>query len=431
MRLRLPSAIGMVFTLLAQAAQAQGILPPTPSQAQGFSVAGLRRLEQHMQDQVAAGEIGGSVILLARHGQTVLRSAQGSRDLASNAPMNPDALFRIRSMTKPVTGLAMMLLYQEGLWSLDDPVTKFIPEFSGLQVVSGLDAAGQPVLAPMTRPPTMRELMTHTAGFAYGLFRDGPADTAYHDAGVLNSASNQDMIVRIAAQPLFGQPGAQWRYSASSDIQGAIIERLSGMPLAEFMRARIFEPLGMRDTGFHVQPHSLHRLATLYDLDPVTRTLVAQPERFGIDVAAPPALASGGGGLISTADDFGRLCQMILNGGELDGVRLFSPEILDLMRQNHLGDAFMITSNGTRASPLGTGVGFGLGWAVWLDPKGSGAPVGAGTVSWGGSAGTWFWIDPANDLYFIGMVQRLGGTGGGLDAATRNLTYQALVDPSK
>jgi CubicO group peptidase (beta-lactamase class C family) len=431
MKRALPTALGLVLSLVANAARALDIIPPPSTQAQGFTIDGLRRLEQHMQGQIDQGEIAGSVILLARHGQTVLLSAQGRRDLASNAPMTPDALFRIRSMTKPVTGVAMMLLYEQGLWTLDDPVTKFIPEFAGLQVVSGLDAAGNPMLAPMQRPPTMRELMTHTAGFAYGLFADGPADTAYLNAGVLNPASNQDMIARIARLPLYGQPGAQWRYSAATDIQGAIIERLSGMSLAQFMETRLFRPLRMNDTGFFAPPQKLSRLATVYDLDPATRRLIPQPERYGVAVSAAPAFASAGGGLISTAADFARFCQMVLNGGQLDGARILKSETLALMRQNHLGDAFMITSNGVRASPLGAGVGFGLDWAVWMDPRASGAPVGEGTVSWGGSAGTWFWIDPANDLYFVGMIQRLGGTGGGLDAATRTLTYQALADRSK
>lgn len=429
--MRLPTAIGAVLALLAQAAQAQGLIAPPVTQGQGFTADGLARIEAHMQGQIAAGEIAGSVILLSRHGQTVLLSAQGQRDLASGAQMTADTLFRIRSMTKPVTALALMMLYEQGLWTLDDPVTRFIPEFEGLRALTGAGEDGSPVLAPLGRSPTMRELLTHTGGFAYGLFPDGPSDTAYLNAAVLNPASNQDMVARIAALPMFGQPGAQWRYSASSDIQGAIIERLSGMTLGQFMQTRIFAPLGMTDTGFFAPPEKLSRLATVYDRDPASGALIAQAERFGVDVSAPPAFESGGGGLISTAADYAKFCQMILNGGELDGARLLKSETLALMAQNHLPDSFMVTTNGTRASPLGTGVGYGLGWAVWLDPKASGAPVGAGTVSWGGSAGTWFWVDPANDLYFIGMIQRLGGTGGGLDAATRNLTYSALADRSK
>ena len=258
----------------------------------------------------------------------------------------------------------------------------------------------------------------------------GPADTAYLNAGVLTSSSAAEMIGKIAGLPMVAQPGVKWRYSAATDIQGYIIEKLSGLTLAQFMGQRIFAPLGMTDTGFYVPPAKIGRLAGFYDADPATGKLIRAPERGG-DITIEPGLASGGGGLISTAQDLARFAQMILNNGELNGQRLLKPETVALMRANHLPDSFMVTTNGTRASPLGTGVGFGLDWAVWMDPQATGAPVGAGTVSWGGSAGTWFWIDPKNDLYFIGMIQRQGGTGGGLDAATRSLTYQALVDPAQ
>jgi CubicO group peptidase (beta-lactamase class C family) len=397
----------------------------------GSDAAGFSRGKRRMQHEIDTGEIAGSVILLARHGRLVLNLAQGWLDLESGSAMRRDAIFRIRSNTKPVTGVAMMILYERGLWTLDDPVASFIPEFAGLQVATGVDSHGEPVLEPISRPPTMRELLTHTAGFAYGLAPDGIADTAYFEAGVLTAPDAQAMIERIAAQPMFGQPGEAWRYSIAADIQGAIIERLSGMPLAQFMAESIFGPLGMTDTAFHVPPAKLDRLAALYDVGPGGHGLARQPERNGVDISAPPSLASGGGGLMSTAADYGRFAQMILNGGELDGVRLLRPETVALMRRNQLPASFMVTTNGTRASPLGKGVGFGLDWAVWVDPAAAGSPVGRGSVSWGGSAGTWAWIDLANDLYFVGMVQRLGGTGGGLDAATRALTYQALVGPSK
>ena len=427
------AAIGAILSL-AGAARAQTATlirppPPTPQMA-GFNAERLRAIDALMQREIANGQIAGAVVMLVRHGKTVLFNAHGRRDLDSPDPMSRDALFRIRSETKPVTGVAMMMLYEQGLWGLDDPVTKFVPEFTNLKVIAGTDPAGQPILEPIVRSPTMRELMTHTAGFAYGLAADGPADTAYLNAGVLTSSSAAEMIGKIAGLPMAAQPGVKWRYSAATDIQGYIVEKLSGQTLAQFMSQRIFQPLGMVDTGFSVPPAKIGRLAGFYDADPATGKLIRAPERGG-DITIEPGLASGGGGLISTAPDFGRFAQMILNNGELNGQRLLKPETVALMRANHLPDSFMVMSNGTRASPLGRGVGFGLDWAVWLDPKATGAPVGPGTVSWGGSAGTWFWIDPANDLFFIGMIQRQGGTGGGLDAATRSLTYQALVDPAQ
>lgn len=429
---KLAAAIGAIMSLAggARAATATLVHPPATPQLAGFNAERLKAIDGLMQREIDNGQIAGSVVLLVRHGKTIHFKAQGRRDLDSPDPMPRDALFRIRSETKPVTGVAMMMLFEEGLWQLDDPVTKYVPEFSNLKVIAGADAAGEPILEPIVRSPTMRELMTHTAGFAYGLAADGPADTAYLNAGVLTSSSAAEMVGKIATLPMVAQPGTRWRYSAATDIQGYIIEKLSGQTLAQFMDERIFKPLGMADTGFYVPPAKINRLAGFYDADPATGKLIRAPERGG-DITVEPGLASGGGGLISTAQDFSRFCQMILNNGVYDGRRLLRPETVALMRANHLPESFMVTSNGTRASPLGTGVGFGLDWAVWMDPKATGAPVGAGTVSWGGSAGTWFWIDPANDLFFIGMIQRQGGTGGGLDAATRSLTYQALVEPGQ
>jgi CubicO group peptidase (beta-lactamase class C family) len=395
----------------------------------GFSPPKLWALRQTMQRQVDEGQVAGAVTLLARHGRIVSMDTYGFRDLIARDPMRVDTIFRIRSETKPITGVAMMMLYEQGLWSLDDPVTKFVPQFERLQVVASVDAEGKPVLEPVSRPATMRELMTHTAGFAYGLAEDGPADTAYLRAGVLSSATLQEMIDRIAGLPLYAQPGVRWRYSAATDIQGYIVEKLSGMSLADFMATRIFQPLGMVDTGFYVPVDKLGRLATLYDAD-ATGKLIQAPDRVD-DVTRPPGMASGGGGLYSTAQDYAAFCQMILNGGELRGVRLLRPETVALMRANHLPPSFSVTSNGIRPSPLGEGVGFGLDFAVVTDPALSHQPVGKGTVSWGGSAGAWFWLDPTNDLFFIGMIQRLGGTGGGLDWTTRVLTYQALTDPAK
>jgi CubicO group peptidase (beta-lactamase class C family) len=432
----LAGALSMVIAGGAAGAAGAQPRPATPpaaapqTDAFGFAPERLVALRHFMQKQVDDGQIAGAVTILSRHGHVVSADTYGYADLAARTPMRLDTIFRIRSETKPVTGVAMMMLYEQGLWSLDDPVTKFVPQFEKLQVVTGVDADGKLVLEPASRPATMRELMTHTAGFAYGLTEDGPADTAYFRAGVLQSASLQEMIDRIAELPLVNQPGARWRYSAATDIQGYIVEKLSGMSLADFMATRIFKPLGMVDTGFYVPAEKRQRLATLYDADPATGRLMPQPDRVD-DVTIPPGMASGGGGLYSTAQDYARFAQMILNGGEFGGVRLLKPETVALMRENHLPPSFSVTSNGIRPSPLGEGVGFGLDFAVVTDTALSHQPVGKGTLSWGGSSGTWFWIDPTNDLFFIGMIQRLGGTGGGLDWTTRVLTYQALVEPAR
>ncbi|WP_269713531.1 serine hydrolase domain-containing protein [Caulobacter sp. NIBR2454] len=398
----------------------------------GFDSARLARLDDAMRRTIASNQIAGGVTLLARRGKIVSLQAYGQRDINLGDPMTTDAIFRIRSETKPVTGLAMMMLYEQGLWGLDDPITTFIPEFTDLKVFKSADPNGAITeVEDLTRPPTMRELMTHTAGFAYGLAGDSPPDRAYLEAGVLSSDSLSDMINRISTLPMFCQPGVMWRYSIATDIQGHIVERLSGMSLPEFMKTKIFAPLGMDDTDFYVPPEKRRRLATLYDFDGGVGRLVEPPTPSYRDVLQPPVAPSAGGGLVSTARDYARFCQLILNGGELDGVRLVKPETVALMGSNHLPASFTVTSNGIRPFPFGPGLGFGLNVAVAVDPALGNAPVGKGTVSWGGSAGTWFWVDPTNDLFFIGMIQRVGGIGSGLDAETRSLVYQALADRSK
>jgi CubicO group peptidase (beta-lactamase class C family) len=254
---------------------------------------------------------------------------------------------------------------------------------------------------------------------------------------VLQSDSLDHLVRKVAMLPMYAQPGVMWRYSVAADLQGLIVERLSGKTLPVFMEERIFRPLGMNDTAFWAPPEKLSRVAALYDGDPATGKLIPAVEGPWRDVSKPPAAPSGGGGLLSTAGDFARFAQMILNGGQLDGVRILTPESVALMRLNHLPPSFQVTTNGTtgvlrpdqKPFPFGAGMGYGLDVAVAVDPHLSGAPVGPGTISWGGSAGTWFWIDPANDLFFIGMIQRLGGVGSGLDATTRTVVYQALEKP--
>jgi len=417
--------------------------PPLPRAAKpeavGFSSEKLKRLDETLQTLVDQGQIVGGVTLLGRHGRVVQMKAFGKRSLETGEAMPADAIFRIRSETKPVTGVAMLILYQEGKWKLDDPVTKYLPELANLRVASGVDAEGRPILAPVSRPPTMRELMTHTAGFAYGLADDpgSVADQAYYKAGVLQSDSLEHMVQKVAMLPMYAQPGTLWRYSVAADIQGYVVEKLSGQPLPVFMEERIFRPLGMKDTAFWAPPEKLSRLAALYDGDPATGKLIPAVEGPWRDVTRPPAAPSGGGGLLSTAGDFARFAQMILNGGELGGVRILEPQSVALMRLNHLPASFQVTTNGTagvlrpdqKPFPFGAGMGYGLDVAVAVEPHLSGAPVGPGTISWGGSAGTWFWIDPVNDLFFIGMIQRLGGVGSGLDATTRTVVYQALEKP--
>jgi CubicO group peptidase (beta-lactamase class C family) len=360
----------------------------------------------------------------------------GTKSWGTGQPMTPDTLFRIYSMSKPLTGVAMMILFEEGKWRLDDPVTRFLPELKDLKVWKGVDDKGQPILEPVSRPPTMRELMSHTAGFGYGLSDKHPVDRMFRDQKVLASQGLKEMTAKVAGIPLLFQPGTDWSYSVAVDLQGAIVERIAGEPFGQFLQERVFGPLKMKDTAFMVPADKVSRLASVYGIDPKTGKLVeavAGPGGGGVqDFTRPPAMESGGGGLISTTADYGRFAQMILNKGELDGARILSPASVELMDTNVLPQAVQVKNNGVNRSVFPNAVGFGLDFMVVSDPRAAGSLEGKNTMSWGGAAGTWFWIDPTNDLYFVGMIQRYGGSGGDdLGTATRTLTYQALIHPEK
>jgi len=396
---------------------------------QGFSVDRLKRLDAWTAGHVDAGRLVGASTLIVRNNQTVKYSSFGVADRVSNAPIKQDTIFRIYSQTKPIVGVAMMMLFEEGKWRLDDPVTKYIPEFKDLKVLTGMDDKGQPITVAMKRPPTMREIMTHTAGFGYGLAPDDPVGGLYRASGLLASTSMDDFIGKMAKLPLANQPGERWRYSVAVDIQGALIERLSGQSLPDFLQSRLFGPLKMVDTGFAVPANKVSRLAGIYYFDPRTGKAAEAAGPQVQDFTKPPSFPSGGGGLVSTTHDYGRFAQMILNKGELDGAQILAPATIDLMSTNHLPDGMGIAGDGTTAA-ASPGIGFGLGFAVVTDPAKAGTLVGAGTLAWGGAAATWFWIDPKNQIYFLGMVQLFGRPEGmNLNESTRTLTYGALLEP--
>ena len=404
-------------------------------QTVGFDAARLARLDEAMAKVVSDGRVAGMTTLLVRHGKVVSFNTYGQASIAANKPMTKDTIVRIYSMTKPITGVAMMLLFEEGKWKLDDPVSKYIPELANLTVMTGVDDKGQMITVPAKRPPTMRELMSHTAGFGYGLEYTSPVDKAFREKGVLTSPSLKDAVQRVSTIPLKFQPGEAWAYSIAVDIQGYIVEKISGQTLGDFMQSRIFAPLKMHDTAFYTGADKAARLGAVYLADPATGKIVEAKTIVGLpvpDYTKPPAMESGGGGLVSTTSDYGRFAQMILNKGELDGVRLLAPATVELMGTNVIPQNVLVSSNGTTVATFNESIGFGLDFMVVNDPRKAGSLVGQGTMSWGGAAGTWFWIDPTNDLYFVGMVQRLGGTGGeDLGTTSRTLTYQALVEPGK
>jgi len=402
----------------------------TKPEAVGFSQERLGKLDSAMKSLVDGKKFAGMVTVLARHGKIVEERTYGYADVASQKPMQKDTIVRIYSMTKPITGIAMMMLYEEGKWKPSDPIARYIPEFRDLKVYSGVDKDGKPTFDKPGHAPTMGELMSHSAGFTYGLFGSTPVDKMYQEAQLLSATSLQDFIERVAKLPLAYQPGEGWVYSISVDIQGYLVEKLSGKSFPDFVRERIFLPLGMKDTGFFVPAEKLGRVASIYQGDAAAET--AMPKDPGI--SQPPVFPSGGGGLYSTAGDYLRFAQMVLNGGELNGVRLVAPSSIELMRTNHVSDEVKNARKfGIGLYQMQPGLGFGYDFAILEDPLKLGSTAGKGTFLWDGIAGTWFWIDPSNDVVFVGIVQRwlLSPGTPDVESLSRALTYQALVNPNK
>ncbi|HLI64719.1 MAG TPA: serine hydrolase domain-containing protein [Caulobacteraceae bacterium] len=406
---------------------ADDLVTATPESV-GLSSAGLAKIDAYLAGYVEDGTLAGVVTLVARRGKTVHASVMGKKDLDSGEPLRFDTIFRIFSMTKPVTGAAMSICLDEGYWRPDDPVDKHLPGFGKAGVFAGLDAAGKPRTTPVRQAPTMRQLMTHTAGLSYGFDQSNPLDKLYRDAKVWESASLAEFADKVAALPLAYEPGTKWLYSMSMDVQAALIERWTGMSAPAFYEARLFAPLGMVDTAFHTPPEKTARRATLYRWSPRQGRLVEAPPILGPDHEAPPALANGGGGLVSTARDYGRFAQMLLNGGELEGTRVASREALALQMSNHLSDAVMAGGFGIGAQNIRPGFGHGFDGAVYTDPEAAGVPVGKGTYQWDGAAGTWFWVDPVHELVFVGMIQRLAEQSPPFQAATQTLMADAFLD---
>jgi CubicO group peptidase (beta-lactamase class C family) len=394
---------------------------PAEPESVGLSSAGLAKIDAMLEDLIARGELPGASILVARHGKLVHRAVLGLKNLATGEPLAEDTIFAIFSMTKPVTAVAMMLLFEEGRWSPDDPIAKHLPEFAEVRLLGG---------AAPDHAPTLGELMTHTAGLGYGIGL-GPhdaVDQAYIDAGVWEAESLADMARRVAAAPLAYQPGSAWRYSIAMDVQGAIIERLTGETLPDFMRSRIFAPLRMDDTDFYVPEPKQPRRATLYHMyGAPTLTLLDHP-LFARDGVAIPKIPSGGGGLFSTAWDYGRFAQMLLNKGEMEGTRVLKPASVATMTANHLPRPILEREVDAGFQHIRLGFGYGYNGAVCDDPALAKADVGAGTYQWDGASGVWFWIDPENDLIFVGMIQRMLQDGmPRLQAMTQRMVKEAMA----
>lgn len=390
-------------TLLSSLAIADNLSYSSPESV-GMSSEALERIAPLLQQYVDSGELVGVVSMLARHGEIVHFENYGTLDMDTGAPIEKDSLFRIYSMSKPITTVAAMMLYEEGKFQLTDPVSKFLPEFANLKV---MDEGGS-MVAP-ERAMTMQMLMSHTAGLTYGVFGDTLVDRQYRDAEILGNTDLAEMTSRLGEIPLQYQPGTRFHYSVSVDVLGRVVEVLSGQPLDEFFEQRIFTPLEMTDTFFEVPADKKPRFGTNHSFDPRTKTLEVSDRPETSAFANEVTFFSGGGGLVSSTEDYMRFSQMLLNGGELDGARILGRKTIEFMTQNHLPGIFGGASENTNADLYGMsrGTGFGLGFAVIEDPAGAGGITSAGEFYWGGAAGTIFWIDPVEDLIGIVMIQHM------------------------
>ena len=397
-------------------------LATAPPGEVGLDAKALERLGAAMRRLVADGDLAGGVTAVARRGKLVQFDAFGEQDAATGVPMAKDTIFRIYSMTKPVAGVALMTFYDEGRFALDDPVSKFIPEFKSLKVAGETDDS-EPVLEDADHEMTIRELASHTAGLTYGFFSRSHVDTLYQRADVLDRDSTlAEMIDKLAAIPLRQQPGTQWHYSVAVDVQGRLVELLAGKPFDQVLEERVFQPLGMKDTGFWVPEASRPRFATLYRQ---TRGGELRALPFGEYLQAP-RLLSGGGGLVSTAMDYLRFCQMLLNGGELDGTRVLRRETVALMLDNQLpeGHGFIDPRVATPGNV------FGIDFAIVEQPDGAtDHALAKGEAWWYGIGGTWFGINPSQHLAIVGMIQNMGGAGARrARLQSKRIVYDAILD---
>ncbi|AKJ28160.1 serine hydrolase domain-containing protein [Caldimonas brevitalea] len=370
----------------------------------------LQRLDQVVSQDIQKGRLPGAVVLLWRDGRVVHQAALGKRNPELEQPMTADTIFRIYSMTKPIVSVAVMMLVEEGKVQLGDPIERHLPEFKNLSLgIEKKDAAGNAVIerVPSPRLPTVQDLLRHTAGLTYGVFGSSAIKTEYLKAGVEHGKlNNTEFSRRLATLPLAYAPGTTWEYSRATDVLGALIERVSGQTLGEHLQQRIFTPLKMTDTGFHLPADKHARLAEPFKLDPDTK----QPVRL-LDATRPPVFESGGGGLVSTASDYLTFARMLLNGGEVDGVRLLSRKTVELMTSDHLGTDVILKSQvpgATTGYLPGDGYGFGLGFGVRVTAGEASNAGSIGDYSWGGLGGTYFWVDPRERLIAIWMMQAPG-----------------------
>lgn len=407
----------------------------------GMSKDRLQRIEDHLaRNYVGPGRFSGTHTLVYRRGQIVHSGLQGLADVERNVAVKDDTIYRIYSMTKPITSVAFMMLVEEGRVALDEPVAKYIPEWRNLGVyVGGMpmlgpvpDVAPKFLTTPTARPMQIVDLLRHTSGLTYGFQNRTAVDAAYRTMKVGEiglDGTLDDMIASLAAIPLEFSPGEAWNYSVATDVLGYLVGRISGMPFEQFLKQRIFDPLGMTDTGFHVPPEKAHRLAACYVVDGKGgKTLQDDPETSPFLKA--PSFVSGGGGLVSTTADYLKFCRMLLGRGALGEARLLSPKTLALMTANHLpgNKTLPELSRSLFSEATYDGVGFGLGFAVTMEPSRTMIPGSRGEFWWGGAATTSFWIDPAEDMAVVFMTQCLPSAAYPVRRELRTLVYSAMTE---
>ena len=419
------------------------MLAPASPESAGMSKAALDRVEDHLKRRyIDAGRFPGTQLVVYRRGKVVHSAVQGLADVERKVPVRDDTIFRIYSMTKPITSVAFMMLFEEGRVALDEPVVKYIPEWKNLGVfVAG--TAPNFLTRPLSRPMLIVDLLRHTSGLTYGFQQRSNVDAAYRAekiGEVEKSGTLQGMIESLAKIPLEFSPGEAWNYSVSTDVLGYLVGKISGVPFEQFLKQRILDPLGMIDTDFYVPTSKAHRFAACYNADPGGGfTMHAGQRREGLTLQddptessflSPPSLISGGGGLCSTTADYLTFCRALLNGGELGGVRLIGPKTLALMTTNHIpgGHALPEVSRSLFSEATYNGIGFGLGFSVTMDPAKTLIPGSAGEYAWGGAATTSFWIDPAEELITIFMTQVLPSSAYPIRRELRSMVYAAITD---
>jgi CubicO group peptidase (beta-lactamase class C family) len=401
--------------------------PSAPDSVQ-LSSPRLKVLDEHLSRYVDAGRLPGILLLVAHGGQLAHVHTAGMRDRERGLPIHTDTIFRLHSLSKPITTVGFMMLVERGLVALDDPVHKFIPEWRELRVHETGDGTATR-RSPAPRPLLIVDLLRHTSGLTYSFQNRSAVDAAYRELGIdprIRTGDLPTMIARLATVPLQFSPGSAWNYSVSTDVLGYLIELLAAKPFARYLREDVLLPLGMKDTDFQVPPAHAERLANCYQL--ADGRMQIEDDAATSDYLKPPTLASGGGGLVGTAPDYLRFCLMLRNGGSLDGVRLLGPKTLELMTANHLpeGKDLHTLSQSMFSEVSYAGVGFGLGFAVTLDPIKCLIPGSIGDYFWGGGAGTYFWVDPKEDLIVVFMTQLIPSSAYPIRRELRTLVYAAL-----